>query len=88
MSFVFKCRELYCAIPMENKHKCGENFFILSMAVYIVTKFSEGPTISKGTDDTTLTLYSVRPHDTSKIKCTARIIRSCSYVMFTPPQLS
>ena len=40
------------------------------------------------TDDTTFTLCSVRPHDIFKFKCTAWLLRRCTYVLFTPPQLT
>ena len=53
-----------------------------------LVKFTEGPTEIVGTDDTTFTLCSVRAHDFFKLKCTTWLLRRCTYVLFTPPQLS
>jgi hypothetical protein len=53
-----------------------------------LVKFSEGPTVIVGTHDTTFTLCSGRPHRFFIFKCTARILRRSTYVLFTPPQLS
>jgi hypothetical protein len=51
-------------------------------------KFSEGPTVTLDTDDTTFTLFSVIPHHFFKFKCTAWLLCRSTYVLFTPPQLS
>ena len=47
-------------------------------------KFCEGPTELVGTDDTTFTVCSVRPHDIFKFKCTAW----SGYVILIPTELS
>ena len=53
-----------------------------------LVKFSTGSTVMLGTDDTTFTLCSVRPHDFYKLNCITWLLRRCTYVLFTPPQLS
>jgi len=40
-----------------------------------LVKFDEGPTVIIGTDDTKITLCSVRPNDFYKFKCTAWLLR-------------
>jgi hypothetical protein len=48
---------------------------------------NEGPTVIVGTVVTTFTLCSVVSCDNFKFKCTAWLLRSSQYVLFTPPQL-
>jgi len=51
-------------------------------------KFSERPTVIVDTHDTIFSLCSWSPYHIFKFKCTARILRRSTYVLFTLPQLS
>jgi len=53
-----------------------------------LVKFSEGPTVTLGTHNTTFSLCSWSPYHFIKFKCTARILRRSTNVLFTLPQLS
>jgi len=62
--------------------------YTASSADSCLVKISKRTTVLVRTDGITYTLFSVRPHDIFKLKCTAWAVRCSTYVLFIPPQLS
>ena len=53
-----------------------------------LVKISERSTVFVGTDDTTFTVCSMRPHCSFQYKWSTWLVRSSTYVLFIQPQLS